>query len=259
MSMGGVLGVNAAAIFVMVTALWAVSVAVKDTSIIDIFWGFGFVVVAWVTFLVADGSDGYRWMLAFLTTLWGLRLTAHLANRNLGHGEDFRYAKMRERHGARWPLRSLWSVFWVQGILMWVVSLPVQGGQQLGDGSPGWLAWIGVAVWAVGLFFETVGDLQLSRFIADPSNRGKVMDQGLWRYTRHPNYFGDFMVWWGIFLIAAESGAGAWGFIGPILMTVLLVKVSGAGLLEKDIAERRPGYAEYVRRTSGFLPRPPRD
>ena len=257
MSMAGVLAINAGAIFVLVTGLWAVSVAVKDTSIIDIFWGFGFVVVAWVTFLVADGSDGYRWMLAVLTTLWGLRLTAHLANRNLGHGEDFRYAKMRERHGARWPLRSLWSVFWVQGILMWVVSLPVQGGQQLGDGSPGWLAWIGVAVWAVGLFFETVGDLQLSRFIADPSNRGKVMDQGLWRYTRHPNYFGDFSVWWGIWLVALAAGAW-WTVVGPLVMSLLLIKVSGAGLLEKSLSKKREGYDEYVARTSGFFPLPPR-
>lgn len=257
MSTAGVLGVNAAAIFVLVTGLWAVSVAVRDTSIIDIFWGFGFVVVAWVTFLVADGSDGYRWLLAVLTTLWGLRLTAHLANRNLGHGEDFRYAKMRERHGSRWPLRSLWAVFWVQGTLMWVVSLPVQGGQQLGEGSPGWLAWVGVAVWAVGLFFETVGDLQLSRFIADSSNRGKVMDQGLWRYTRHPNYFGDFSVWWGIWLVALAAGAW-WTVVGPLVMSLLLIKVSGAGLLEKSLSRKREGYDEYVSRTSGFFPLPPR-
>lgn len=253
--MAGVLAINAAAIFILVTGLWAVSVAVKDTSIIDIFWGFGFVVVAWVTFLVADGSDGYRWLLAILTTLWGLRLTAHLANRNLGHGEDFRYAQMRERHGARWPLRSLWSVFWIQGTLMWVVSLPVQGGQQLGEGSPGWLAWVGVAVWAVGLFFETVGDLQLSRFIADPDNRGKVMDQGLWRYTRHPNYFGDACMWWGFWLMAVSAGAW-WSFPGPVLMTFLLLRVSGVTLLERSIGKRRPAYAEYVRQTNAFFPGP---
>ena len=257
MSTPGVLAVNAAAIFVMVTALWAVSVAVRDTSIIDIFWGAGFVVVAWVSFLVADGSAGYRWLLAALTTLWGLRLTAHLANRNLGHGEDFRYAKMRERHGSRWPLRSLWSVFWVQGILMWVVSLPVQGGASLGSGTPGWAAWVGVAVWAVGLFFETVGDLQLSRFIADPANRGRVMDRGLWRYTRHPNYFGDFSVWWGIWIVALAAGAW-WTAVGPLVMSLLLIKVSGAGLLEKSLSKKREGYDEYVARTSGFFPLPPR-
>ena len=255
--MAGVLAINAAAIFVLVTGLWAVSVAVRDTSIIDIFWGSGFVVVAWVTFVVADGSEGYRWLLVALTTLWGLRLTAHLANRNLGHGEDFRYAKMRERHGSRWPLRSLWSVYWVQGALMWVVSLPVQAGQQLGEGSPDWLAWVGVAVWGVGLFFETVGDLQLSRFIADPANRGKVMDQGLWRYTRHPNYFGDFSVWWGIWLVALSAGAW-WTVVGPLVMSLLLIKVSGAGLLEKSLSKKREGYDEYVARTSGFFPLPPR-
>ena len=217
----------------------------------------GFYEVAWVTFAVAGGSDGYRWLLVALTTLWGLRLTAHLANRNLGHGEDFRYASMRKRHGPRWPLRSLWSVYWVQGALMWVVSLPVQAGQQLGEGTPDWLAWAGVAVWAVGLFFETVGDLQLSRFIADPANRGRVMDQGLWRYTRHPNYFGDFSVWWGIWLVALSAGAW-WTVIGPLVMSLLLIKVSGAGLLEKSLSRKRAGYDEYVARTSGFFPLPPR-
>jgi steroid 5-alpha reductase family enzyme len=126
------------------------------------------------------------------------------------------------------------------------------------DRALGWMAIVGAVVWAIGLGFEAIGDWQLARFKANPANKGQVLDTGLWRYTRHPNYFGDFLGGWGIFLIAAESGAGAWGFAGPLLMTLLLVKVSGAGLLEKDIAERRPGYADYVRRTSGFIPRPPR-
>ncbi len=250
---------NLAVVLVLMTALWGVSVAIGDTSIVDIFWGAGFVVIAWVTYAVADGSAGRQLLLALLTTAWGLRLTLHLARRNLGHGEDARYRTMRARHGNRWPRRSLWAVFWGQGLLMWIVSLPVQAGQA--DATPGGLIWldaIGVAIWGVGFCFEAVGDWQLDRFKADPASHGQVMDRGLWRYTRHPNYFGDFAVWWGLFLIALSTGSAWWTIIGPVLMTVLLVRVSGAGLLERTIGERRPGYAEYIRRTSGFLPRPPR-
>jgi steroid 5-alpha reductase family enzyme len=163
---------------------------------------------------------------------------------------------MRERHGRRFPLVSLVTVFGLQGLLMWAVSLPVQAGQ-LGTAPIGWLDAVGVAIWGVGLFFETVGDFQLARFKADPANRGKVMDGGLWRYTRHPNYFGDFMVWWGIYLVAVAGGAW-WTVVGPLVMTALLVRYSGAGLLEKTITRRRPEYAEYIRRTSGFFPLPPR-
>ncbi len=253
-----ILALNAGVVLALTTALWAVSVAVRDTSIVDIFWGSGFVVIAWVTFAVAGGAEDRRLLLAVLTTLWGLRLTLHLARRNLGKGEDFRYQAMRRRHGDRWPLRSLWAVFWGQGLLMWIVSLPVQAGQfSATPTSLGALAWLGVAVYAVGLFFETVGDLQLERFKADPESRGRVMDGGLWRYTRHPNYFGDFAVWWGLYLIALSAGAW-WTIAGPILMSVLLIRVSGAGLLEQSIGRRRPGYDEYVRRTSGFFPLPPK-
>ncbi len=259
MSLGGILLLNLAVILVLMTTLWGVSVAMSDTSIVDIFWGAGFVVIAWVTVAVADGSAGRQLLLAVLTTVWGLRLALHLARRNLGHGEDARYRTMRARHGKRWPRRSLWAVFWGQGLLMWIVSLPVQAGQA--DATPGGLIWLdalGVAIWCAGFCFEAVGDWQLDRFKADPASRGQVMDRGLWRYTRHPNYFGDFAVWWGLFLIALSTGSAWWTIIGPILMSVLLVRVSGAGLLERTIGERRPGYAEYVRRTSGFIPRPPR-
>jgi steroid 5-alpha reductase family enzyme len=254
-----ILLLNLAVVFALTTALWACSVAVRDTSIIDVFWGAGFVVIAWVTYAVADGSPARSVLLAVLTTAWGLRLTIHLARRNLGKGEDFRYRAMRERHGDRWPRRSLWSVFWVQGLLMWVVSLPVQAGQL--DASPHglvWLDWLGVAAWALGLFFETVGDAQLERFRADPANRGQVMDRGLWSWTRHPNYFGDFCVWWGLYLVALATGSAWWTAVGPLVMSVLLMRVSGARLLEQSIGTRRPGYAAYVQRTSGFFPRPPR-
>lgn len=259
MSGGAVLALNAGIIFVLTTALWAVSVAVRDTSIVDIFWGAGFVVVAWATYAAADGAADRRLLLAVLTTLWGLRLTVHLARRNLGKGEDYRYRAMRARHGDRWPLRSLWAVFWGQGVLMWIVSLPVQAGQI--DATPdalGGLDLAGTLVFAVGLTFEAVGDWQLTRFKADPANAGRVMDRGLWAWTRHPNYFGDFTVWWGLYLVALATGSAWWSIVGPIVMSVLLIRVSGAALLEKSLAKRRPGYAEYVARTSGFFPRPPR-
>jgi steroid 5-alpha reductase family enzyme len=253
------LAVEAGVVLALVTALWAVSVALHDTSIVDVFWGFGFVVVAWVAFALADGSDDRRLLLALLVTAWGLRLTIYLGRRNIGSGEDRRYAEMRRRHGGRWPLRSLVVVFWLQGALMWVVSLPVQ--VAMTEATPsglGALDWIGVAVWAVGLAFEAVGDAQLARFKADPGNRGRVMDRGLWRYTRHPNYFGDFCVWWGIWLVALATGGAWWTAIGPAVMSVLLIRVSGAALLERSLSGRVEGYADYVARTSGFFPRPPR-
>jgi len=258
MSTLGLMAVNLGVVFLLTTALWAVSVAIKDSSIVDIFWGSGFVVIAWVTFFISAGGATERWLLTLLTTAWGLRLTIHLARRNLGHGEDFRYQAMRAKAGDAWPLRSLWMVFWMQGVLMWIVSLPVQVGQS-GEIAGGWtwLVIVGVVVFAIGLFFETVGDLQLTRFIADPANKGTVMNRGLWRYTRHPNYFGDFSVWWGLYLIALATGAW-WTILGPIIMSVLLIRVSGAGLLEKSIGKRRAGYDEYIARTSGFFPRPPR-
>jgi steroid 5-alpha reductase family enzyme len=258
-SLGGILLLNLGVVFGLTTALWGVSVAIHDTSIVDVFWGAGFVVIAWVTFTVTDGSADGRLLLAVLTTVWGLRLTLHLARRNLGHGEDPRYRAMRERHGERWPQRSLWAVFWGQGLLMWIVSLPVQAGQAYAEpGSLICLELLGTAIWLLGFLFETIGDLQLTRFRADPANAGRVMDRGLWRYTRHPNYFGDFSVWWGLFLIALATVSAWWTVIGPIVMSVLLIRVSGAALLERSMGKTRPGYEDYVRRTSGFLPRPPR-
>jgi len=258
-SLGDILLLNVAVVFVLTTALWGVSVAVRDTSIVDIFWGAGFVVIAWVTFAASDGSSGRRLLLAVLTTIWGMRLTIHLARRNLGHGEDRRYRAMRKRHGDRWPMRSLWAVFWGQGVLMWMVSLPVQAGQVYT--TPADLIWLdvlGAVVWLLGFLFETIGDFQLTRFKADPANAGLVMDRGLWSWTRHPNYFGDFSVWWGLFLIALATLSAWWTIISPILMSVLLIRVSGAALLERGMSKTRPGYEDYVRRTSGFLPRPPK-
>lgn len=256
---GTVVASSAAAVLVLMLVTWAVGTARHDVSIVDIVWGLGFAVVATVAFVVGDGSGARRGLLLAMVGLWGLRLAGYLAWRNLGHGEDRRYQKMRRHHGEHFWLVSLGTVFLLQGALMLVVSLPVQ--LAAGAAEPaglGPLAALGVAVWLVGLVFEVGGDLQLARFKADPANEGEVMDRGLWAWTRHPNYFGDFCVWWGVFLVAAETGAGRWGVIGPIVMTVFLLRVSGVALLERDIGTRRPGYAAYAARTSAFVPRPPR-
>lgn len=210
-------------------------------------------IVAWVAWTVADDPGTRQTLAAALVTVWGLRLSIHLSIRNLGKGEDYRYQAMRRRWGKRFPLVSLGTVFVLQALLMWIVSLPIQV-TMVNAPDTAWLAWLGVAIWAVGFFFETVGDLQLARFKADPDNKGKVMDRGLWRYTRHPNYFGDFAVWWGLFLVAVTGVSMLWTIVGPILMSFLLLRVSGVAMLEKTIGKRRPGYDEYAERTNAFFP-----
>lgn len=250
--------VAALTIAALMLTTWVVSLALKNASIVDIVWGLGFVLVAWAVRLTADGLDARQNLLVILPTIWGLRLSSYLAWRNHGKGEDYRYKAMRKQWGPRFGLISLVTVFALQGTIMFVVSLPVQLGQQRSTPELGWLAWVGVAVWAIGLFFEAVGDAQLARFKADPQNAGKVMDRGLWKYTRHPNYFGDAMVWWGIALVAAEVPVARWGLIGAVVMTVFLRRVSGVTLLEKSLVKRREGYTEYVARTSPFIPRPPK-
>ena len=259
-----VLGWSALAVAIVMVTTWLISLPLRNASIVDPVWPLGFVVVGWVAGLtgLAGGGDGLRIavLIAFVT-VWGLRLSFHLFRRNAGHGEDFRYVAMREKHGHRFWLVSLLTVFATQGLLMFVVSLPLQLGSAGEGRAVGWavLLVVGAAVWLLGFVFESVGDAQLTAFKADPASKGQVMDTGLWRYTRHPNYFGDACVWWGIFLVAAGAGGWAWASVlGPIVMTTLLRRVSGVTLLEKSMVKRRPGYEDYVRRTSPFLPRPPR-
>lgn len=242
------------------TGLWLLSLARRDASIVDPFWGTGFIVVAWFTLasIPAEKALARSWLLAALTTIWGLRLSLYLLWRNGGHGEDRRYRAMRDHHGPRFWWVSLWTVFLLQGVILWIVSLPIQVAMVTASTKPlGWLDLVGVAVWSVGLFFEAVGDFQMAHFQADPQNAGRVMDRGLWRLTRHPNYFGDFCVWWGVYLIAASAGA-SWTIFSPLLMSFLLLKVSGVTLLENTITDRRPDYAAYQARTSSFWPWPPK-
>lgn len=250
--------VNLLVIVVVMTSVWTLSTVIRDASIVDIVWGAGFVVVAWSSWITSDADGLAALAVRVCVTVWGLRLAGYLAWRNLGKGEDFRYQAMRRKYGARFPLISFVTVFLLQGALMWVVSLPVQVVHDV-DPQASPVLVVGVAVWAIGLAFEVVGDLQLARFKADPASAGRVMDTGLWRYTRHPNYFGDFLVWWGIAIMALSNVASMVGVIGAVVMSVLLMRVSGVPMLEHSMAKRRPGYVEYQRRTSAFFPRPPRD
>lgn len=258
-----VLGATFAAVTAAMIALWLISVSVRDASIVDIFWGPGFAMIAVIVFATADGAPARKWLLTGLTVIWALRLGGYLAWRNLGKGEDPRYRRMREqaeREDKSFARRSLVRVFLLQGIIMWFVSLPVQVGQMYAEpASLGFVAWLGASLWLVGFFFEAVGDWQLARFKADPANEGEVMNRGLWRYTRHPNYFGNACIWWGLFVIACGNPVGLATVLSPVVMTLLLLKVSGVALLEKSLSKSKPGYEEYVRRTSAFFPMPPRD
>lgn len=256
MTLFNVLLLNLGLTMAIMLVLWLISLPIRNSSIVDIFWGVGFVVIAWSTYFFAETSSWRSILVVGLTTLWGLRLAGYLAWRNLGKGEDERYQEMREKYGSRFPWISLFLVFWLQGLIMWVVAFPLQAAQF--EAAPlYWLDAIGVAVWSVGWLWESVGDWQLARFKADPQNQGKVMDRGLWRYSRHPNYFGDFLVWWGLFLIAAAAGAW-WTVVSPLLMSFLLLRVSGVTLLERSLRQKRPEYQDYIRRTSAFFPWPPK-
>ncbi len=254
-----VFGASAGAIAVLMIGTWVVSVRLRNASIVDIVWGAGFVLVAWVSYALGDGVASRKMLLAWMVTLWGGRLAVYLFIRNHGKGEDPRYVAMRNRRGDKFARQSLWLVFGLQGVLMWIVSLPVQVGSVADQpASLGPVEIVGVILYTIGIYFESTGDFQLSQFKADPANAGQVMDQGLWRYTRHPNYFGDFCVWWGIWIVAAATGVGIYAVVGPIVMTFFLLRVSGVAMLERSIGKRRPGYDEYVRTTNAFFPAPPK-
>lgn len=248
-----------AAVAALMLLVWLFSLARRNASIIDAVWGAGFVVVAAIAVGLNRPTHPRASLLLLLTLLWGSRLSLYLLWRNWGHGEDRRYRAMRAYHGERFWWVSLFTVFLLQALILWFVSLPIQVVAAIGGDVPpiGWLDVLGLLLWCTGLAFEAVGDWQLSRFQADPRNTGKVMARGLWKYTRHPNYFGDCCVWWGIYLIAASGGAW-WTLGSPVLMTILLLRVSGVTLLEKTIVDRRPDYAAYQARTNAFVPGPPR-
>ena len=254
MTLAAALGLGAALAIALVT--WGVSVAKRDASIIDSLWSL-MILACGLTYAAALPQPGPRapWVLG-LAALWAARLAVYITWRNWGEGEDRRYRAIRDRNEPGFALKSLYLVFGLQAVLAWIVSASLLAALA-SDAAPGILDALGFALVAFGLAFEAVADWQVARFRASRQNAGKVLDSGLWRYSRHPNYFGEFCVWWGFYLVAL-AGGGGWTIASPLLMSLLLLRVSGVALLEKDIGERRPAYREYIERTNAFFPFIPR-
>jgi len=240
------------AILILALAAWAMATARRNVGLVDIFWSLFFVAATGVYAANAGDLSLRSSLVILLVLLWAIRLAGYLAWRNWNADEDHRYRAIRARNEPNFALKSLYLVFGLQAVLAWLISAPLHAAVTSAS-AINRMDLAGVALVLFGVALETAGDLQLARFKADPQNRGRVMDRGLWRYTRHPNYFGECCVWWGFWLIAVAAG-GAWTVFAPVLMTYLLLRVSGVSLLEKDIAERRPAYRDYVRRTNAFIP-----
>ena len=256
MNAGCVWIASAPSISVLATTAWAVCTVRRNVGLVDIFWSLFFLLAA-LLYAAATTSAGPRTAIVLaLVAAWSLRLAGYLAARNWNAPEDHRYQQIRARNQPNFEWKSLYLVFGLQGLLAWIVSAPLAAA--IASAAPlSGLDWGGVSLAAFGIVFETVADRQLAEFRRDPASRGRVLDRGLWAWSRHPNYFGECCVWWGFYLVAVSAG-GAWTVFAPLLMTVLLLRVSGVSLLEKDIGERRPAYRDYVARTSAFVPLPPR-
>ena len=235
---------------------WVASVLVRKVSFVDSLWSLFFLLAAAVFATTAGDLSDRALLVLGLVTLWSLRLSLHITVRNWGEPEDHRYAAIRQNNEPGFVVKSLYIVFGLQGVLAWIISAPLFSAIN-SAAAPGVLDAAALLLFLVGFVFEALGDWQLSRFSADENNRGKVLDTGLWRYTRHPNYFGEFCIWWAFWLFAVAAGAW-WTIFAPLLMSFLLLRVSGVTMLEKTITSRRPGYAEYVRSTNAFFPGPRR-
>lgn len=239
----------------LMSVLWIVSLLIKNVSIVDIFWGLGFVITNTYYYFATGTFYPVQTILLVMVFIWGVRLSGYLAWRNIGKGEDFRYQEFRRKYGAKnYRFISFFQTFLLQGVLMWIISITLLGiNIHANAHGPAFLDYIGIIVWLTGLFFEAVGDYQLAKFKSNINNKGKVLNTGLWRYTRHPNYFGDSAVWWGYGLLCLSAGSYL-PVIGSLLMTLLIIKVSGVALLEKTLKNRKPEYDEYIRKTSPFIP-----
>lgn len=237
-------------------ASWLVSLFRNDVSFVDSLWSLFFLVAAAVFAVAAQPLGARAWLVIVLLTLWSLRLSVYITARNWGEPEDYRYRSIRANNEPGFAIKSLYIVFGLQGLLAWIVALSLW--PAIASGTPlNIVDGLAVALWLVGFIFEAGGDWQLAQFRNDPDNKGRVLDTGLWRYTRHPNYFGDFCIWWGFYFFAVAAGAW-WPIVSPLLMSLLLLKVSGVAMLESTIESRRPAYAEYVSRTNAFFPGPRR-
>jgi steroid 5-alpha reductase family enzyme len=237
-------------------ASWTFSVIKKDVSFVDSLWSLFFVIAAVVFALDAPPISLRGKIVLALVVIWSLRLSIYITARNWGKPEDYRYQSIRANNEPGFAFKSLYIVFGLQGMLAWLVALPLLPAIT-SDVPLNGIDLIAALLWLVGFVFEAGGDYQLARFKAREDSKGRVLDTGLWRYTRHPNYFGDFCIWWSFFLFAVASG-GCWSIASPLLMSLLLLKVSGVAMLEKTISDRRPKYAEYIRRTNAFFPGPRR-
>ena len=244
-----------AALLVLMTVVWVVSLRLHDVSIVDIVWGPAIVLTTWIYMLNAVITTDRQFVVIGLIHLWATRLVIHLARRNWGHPEDKRYQNMRKTRGPSFRWTSLVIVFWLQAGIAWLISFPLLVSIQASSVTPlNWLDALGLTLFSVGLIFETVADWQLVHFKANPVNAECVCDRGLWRYTRHPNYFGEALLWWGGGGFAAVSTGALWTIVSPILLTILLLKVSGVSLLEQTLTDTKPAYSDYIARTSAFLP-----
>jgi steroid 5-alpha reductase family enzyme len=245
------------AIAALATIAWAVCTVRRNVGLVDIFWSLFFLLAAGLYVIAAPQAGPRATLVLVLVTAWAVRLAAYLTARNWNAPEDHRYRQIRARNQPNFEWKSLYLVFGLQGLLAWIISAPLAAA--VASPAPlGLLDWAGVLLAAFGIVFESVADAQLARFRRNPANAGKVLDQGVWRWSRHPNYFGECCVWWGLYLLAV-AGGGAWTAFSPLLMTLLLLRVSGVTLLEKDIGERRPAYRDYIARTSAFVPWPRRN
>ena len=240
-----------------VSLTWVVSLVRRDVSIVDSVWSLLLLGLCATYYLLNEYTTGRATLVLALTAIWGLRLSAYITWRNRGEPEDARYQAMRRKYSPNFALKSLGIVFLLQGVLAWLISLPLLAAVT-GSRPLHLLDAAALALVVFGILFESIADAQLAAFKRRPENEGKVLDTGLWHYTRHPNYFGECCVWWGFYLFAVATG-GWWSIISPVLMTFLLLRVSGVSLLEKDIRERRPAYADYIKRTNAFIPGFPRD
>lgn len=246
---------NLVIVVFLMTFLWVTSIFLKNVSIVDLFWGIGFVISSVVYFVLTDGFFTRKILLMILVTVWGLRLSIYLAWRNWGKGEDFRYREFRRQYGEKryWWI-SYFQTFLLQGVLMWLISAPLLGAQfNQSQDTLNVFDFAGIFLWVIGFLFEAGGDWQLARFKSNRSNRGRILRTGFWRFTRHPNYFGDAAVWWGFGLLSVSAGSYI-PVLGSVLMTLLIVKVSGVALLEKTLKSDKPEYADYVEKTSAFIP-----
>lgn len=244
-------------ILIYMSLIWLVSVLLKDASIVDIFWGLGFVLLNSFYLSQSKTTNPQQILLTLLLTIWGLRLSGHIFWRNKGHGEDFRYQQWRESAGNHYWWKSFFTVFLLQGFILWLVSAPLWATHSSNNQQPIHLTvidFLALSLWSVGFFFEAVGDWQLAHFKANPVNRGQVLNTGLWQYTRHPNYFGDAVCWWAYWLFTLNSRMGWLTVFSPLLMTLLLMRVSGVTLLEKNLRKTKPAYQSYIAQTSAFFP-----